>query len=110
MLYPYSALVHTITADNVLVFAHHKPIATVLGTDIYFADPYASWQPDANQNAIGLFRQYVPKGTYLRNATDDYIERAQNILNLIPSKCLGLKQPERLFNEPLQRAIIGCYS
>ncbi|EGW47398.1 hypothetical protein HMPREF0666_01411, partial [Prevotella sp. C561] len=42
-------------------FACHEMIAKSLGVTIYFADPYASWQKGAIENANGLIRQYVPK-------------------------------------------------
>lgn len=110
MLAPFSALVHTITEDNGLEFAEHERIAEELNANIYFADPYASWQRGANENANGLFRQYVPKGTDLRTVTDAYIEKAQKLLNLRPKKCLGFNQPERIFKEQLQQAMSGCCS
>ena len=43
MLQPFKALVHSITADNGLEFADHERIAEELDTDVYFADPYASY-------------------------------------------------------------------
>ena len=36
--------VKTITLDNGLEFARHEMIAEGLGTDIYFPNPYASWE------------------------------------------------------------------
>jgi IS30 family transposase len=99
MLAPFSALVHTIMADNGLEFAEHERIAEELNSDVYFADPYASSQRGANENANGLFRKYVPKGTDLRTVTDAYIEKAQKLLNFRPKKYLGFNQPERIFKE-----------
>lgn len=44
MLKPFKVMVHSITADNGLEFADHERIAEELDTDVYFADPYVSYQ------------------------------------------------------------------
>ena len=36
-------------------------ITKYLGTIVYFADPYASWQKGAIENTNKLIRQYIPK-------------------------------------------------
>ncbi|MCQ1061414.1 IS30 family transposase, partial [Photobacterium sp. ZSDE20] len=78
MLMPYKHLVHTITADNGHEFAGHQTIAEALKAKLYFAHPYSSWERGANENANGLLRQYVKKGTDLRTVTDEDIELAQS--------------------------------
>lgn len=54
-------------------FAGHQEI----DAEIYFALPYSSWERGANENANGLLRQYVKKGTDLRKVTDEDIQFAQ---------------------------------
>ncbi|MEZ9847683.1 IS30 family transposase, partial [Vibrio breoganii] len=93
MLLPYKEFVHTITADNGREFAGHEEIAKALEAEVYFAHPYSSWERGANENANGLLRQYVKKGTDLRTVSDEDIERAQHRINYRPKKCLGFKQP-----------------
>jgi IS30 family transposase len=51
------------TFDNGKEFAEHHR----LKLDVYFADPYASWQPGTN----GLLRQYFPKGADFTRIADD---------------------------------------
>ena len=104
MLQPFKALVHSITADNGLEFADHRRIAESLDRAVYFADPYASYQRGANENANGLLRQYVPKGTDLRTVTNELMAKYQQRLNLRPRKTLGFIQPEVIFKEQLQNA------
>jgi len=104
MLQPFQSLVHTITADNGLEFAEHKRIAKALDADVYFADPYASYQRGANENANGLLRQYVPKGCDLRILTNEMLTKIQQRINLRPRKVLGFKQPDVIFKEQLQYA------
>lgn len=110
MLQPFKALVHSITADNGLEFADHERIAEELDTDVYFADPYASYQRGANENANGLLRQYVPKGTDLRTVTNELMAKYQQRLNLRPRKTLGFIQPDIIFKEQLQQAMSECCS
>ena len=61
LLSPFKDHIKSITTDNGTEFACHEMIAKSLGATIYFADPYASWQKGAIENANGLIRQYVPK-------------------------------------------------
>ena len=56
LLSPFKEHVKSITTDNVTEFACHEMIAKSLGATIYFADPYASWQKGAIENANGLIR------------------------------------------------------
>ena len=97
LLMPYKKHVHTITADNGREFADHETIAKALEADVYFAHPYSSWERGANENANGLLRQYVKKGTDLTTVTDIDIEFALSRINYRPRKCLGFKQPAVVF-------------
>lgn len=99
LLMPYKKHVYTITADNGREFAHHEEIAKALDAKIYFAHPYCSWERGANENANGLLRQYVKKGTDLTMVTDEDITFAQARINHRPKKCLGFKQPAIIFKE-----------
>ena len=65
--------IKTITFDNDLEFSGHEAIAKGLDTDIYFANPYASWERWINENINGLIRQYFPKGTDFNRVTDEEV-------------------------------------
>lgn len=99
MLWRYRRHVHTITADNGTEFCAHENIALKLKAEVYFANPYASWERGLNENFNGLLRQYIPKGTDLRTVTDEEIAKVQRSLNLRPGKCLGYRQPAVVFDE-----------
>ncbi len=99
LLMPFKDHVHTITADNGREFAYHAEIAETLGTKVYFAHPYSSWERGANENSNGLLRQYVPKGTNLRSVTEERIDFAMRRINNRPRKCLGFKQPAIIFKQ-----------
>lgn len=89
--------VKTITFDNGLEFARHEKIAAALDADIYFANPYCSWERGANENVNGLIRQYFPKGTDFNDVTDVEIEAVMERLNNRPRETRGFKSPNELF-------------
>ena len=86
LLKPYKDHVHTITADNGREFANHEAISEALETEFYFAHPYSSWERGANENANGLLRQYVRKGSNIRELGDDVISLAMARINFRPKK------------------------
>jgi IS30 family transposase len=58
--------VKTITFDNekersAARFSEHQKISKGLHANIYFANPYHSWERGLNENTNGLIRQYIPK-------------------------------------------------
>jgi|TARA_B100000700_G_C14842719_1_gene760019 IS30 family transposase len=99
MLWRYRRHVRTITADNGSEFCDHEQVAEKLKTDIYFANPYSSWERGLNENFNGLLRQYIRKGTDLRTVSEKQITDIERALNARPRKCLGFKQPIVVFNE-----------
>lgn len=88
---------HTLTVDNGQEFATHETIAHRLGIRVFFADPYSAWQRGLNENTNGLIRQYVPKGSDIRNLTDEQIEHVMERLNNRPRKSLGFLTPNEVF-------------
>ncbi len=102
----FKNLVKTITFDNGLEFAAHEIIAKNLECDIYFADPYCSWQRGTNENTNGLIRQYFPKGSDFNNYSNLNVDIVMKKLNYRPRKRLDFKNPfEILYNTSV--ALIG---
>ena len=97
LLCPYKDHVHTITTDNGSEFAHHKYIARKLGTTVYFADSYCSWQKGAIENANKLIRQYLPKGTDFRLYSESEIRQIQYKINRRPRRKLNFSSPKNVF-------------
>lgn len=106
MLKPYCLKTLTITCDNGKEFAEHKEIAEELGSDVYFAHPYASWERGTNENTNGLLRQYFPKGSDFSEITDKKVQFAQKRLNRRPGKCLNIMTPEMVFFELSNVALV----
>lgn len=93
--------VKTITFDNGTEFARHSDIAAVLPADIYFADPYASYQRGTNENTNGLLRRYFPKGTSLKSLTKQHLQAVVEEINNRPRKKLGYRTPNEVFQNHL---------
>ena len=90
--------VHTITCDNGKEFTDHERVAERLGTEVYFAHPYASWERGTNENTNGLIRQYIPKSTEFNKISNEGIQFVENRLNTRPRKCLSFKPPVVILN------------
>ena len=93
------ALVETVTFDNGKEFSSHHRLTTGLGSDIYFAKPYHSWERGLNENTNGLLRQYFPKKTSFDNIAEHEFHSAAKKLNNRPRKCLGYSTPLEVFTK-----------
>lgn len=91
--------VRTITLDNGTEFAQHKKIAQELNVDVYFCDPYSSWQRGTNENTNGLIRRYLPKGTSFTKLTQETLDYIVEQINNRPRKCLGYRTPNEIFQK-----------
>jgi IS30 family transposase len=54
-LAPFKDAVLTITADNGKEFAYYEEMTKSLKSDVYFADPYCSWQRGLNEITKGYY-------------------------------------------------------
>ena len=98
-LKPISPCCLTLTFDNGKEFAGHTALRDKVGTKVYFADPYASWQRGLNEQVNGLIRQYFPKGSSFASLDDKAIEMIEKKLNNRPRKILGYQTPLEVFNK-----------
>ena len=81
------------TFDNGKEFAEHAMLTRHLGLEVYFADPYASWQRGTNENTNGLLRQFFPKGTDFTQISHREVARVEQLLNERPRRRLGYRTP-----------------
>lgn len=88
---------HTLTVDNGKEFAGFKDIEHALDIDIYFAQPYCSWQRGINENTNGLLRQYLPKKSDFSTLTPEELQTYVDKLNNRPRKKLGYRTPAQVF-------------
>ncbi len=94
-----SEQVKTITCDRGKEFAGYREIENTLNCDIYFADPYCSWQRGTNENTNGLLREWFPKGSDLSLTNNYELKEKLDLLNNRPRKCINYKTPIEVIND-----------
>ena len=97
LLKELNTTVHSITFDNGKEFASHLAITKELGAQCYFATPYHSWERGLNEHTNGLIRQFLPKGTSLKDVSWEIIKFIEDTLNNRPRKALNYKTPNEVF-------------
>ncbi len=74
-------VVNSITTDNDIAFQHWKDIEKQLNTNIFFTDPYASWQKGLVENINRWIREFIPKKTNLKLVSNTLLTDIENYLN-----------------------------
>ena len=94
-------ILKSMTYDNGLEMANHKWLAEITGMNIFFANPYSSWERGTNENTNGLIRRFFPKGTDFNNITIEQLKQAQYSLNNRPRKILAYKTPNEIMKQEI---------
>ena len=95
------AMRKTMTYDRGSEMARHRDLATANGIQVYFADPHSPWQRGSNENANGLVREYLPKGSDLSGTSQDELNTIADRLNERPRRILGYQTPREIFDKLL---------
>lgn len=95
----------TATVDRGKEFSCYPNIEKDSDIQVYFADPYSSWQRGSNENANGLLREFFPKKTDLANVSHEALEYALFLINNRPRKCLNWKTTHEAFQDELLHLI-----
>jgi IS30 family transposase len=88
--------VSTLTLDNGIENKQHATITAITGADVYFCDPYSSYQKGGVENGNKMIRRYVPKGCDLGMFTQKQIDEFIDKINNKPRRCLGYKSAVEL--------------
>ena len=83
----------TVTLDNGTEFHGYEEVEKATKVEFYFATPYHSWERGINENTNGLIRQYIPKGTDLKDLTQAECNWIAKELNTRPRKRLDYRTP-----------------
>lgn len=87
----------TMTYDNWKEFSEHSMIQYLTNLDVYFANPYASWERWTNENTNWLLRQFLPKKTDFQNISENQLKFYVSLINSRPRKRLNYLTPYEVF-------------
>lgn len=73
-------------------------------TNVYYCHPYSSWERGSNENANGIIRRFIPKGTPIEQYSSQQIARIQQWINCYPRQVLGYQNAQNLFDAYQQTA------
>lgn len=96
----------TITLDNGGEFAGHGMWKDSLGLDVYFCDPYASWQKGGVENTNGRLRRDLPRKTDIHHLSQENFDETLSNYNDTPRKKLGWLTPSEAFLNEINRVAL----
>jgi len=86
----------TLTLDNGPEMKSPERIERTTGIQIYYANPYHSWERGTNENTNGLLRYFFPKKSSFAALTQEDIDQAVRLLNTRPRKRLNWRTPAQM--------------
>jgi IS30 family transposase len=86
----------TLTLDNGPEMKMPEKIERTTGVEVYYANPYHSWERGTNENTNGLLRYFFPKQSSFAALTQVDIDQAVVLLNTRPRKRLNWRTPEQM--------------
>lgn len=92
----------SMTYDNGVEMAQHKQLSNSTGMDIYFANPYHSWERGTNENMNGVIRRFYPKNTDFNTVSYEDIMQLEKALNNRPRKVIGYSTPREKLLETIK--------
>jgi IS30 family transposase len=86
----------TITTDNDLLFQHHRKLEKILNVNIYFCNPYHSWEKGTIERTNKEIRKYIPKGSNISFYTPSFVKKVETTINDRWMKILKFASPAEL--------------
>jgi IS30 family transposase len=94
-------LVLSITTDNDIAFSCWKEIEKDLHTEVYFCEPYHSWEKGLVENTNRWIRLFVKKKSDIELVTEDKLQDIREWFNDYPREIIGFKMSNELELEQL---------
>lgn len=91
--------VKSLTFDRGRETAFHYQLREPYKLQTYHCQPYKAYQKGGVENAIGLLRQYFPKGTDFHQVSPQTIQAAEAALNNRPRKSLQFRTPNEIIQQ-----------
>ena len=94
-------LCQSLTWDRGTEMAHWEVLTNGWGLPVFFCDPHSPWQRPKNENSNRQLRFWFPKGTDLRDYSQDDYDHACGVLNAQPRRQYGLQSAGERYAEAL---------
>lgn len=99
----FSETFKTITFDNGSEFLNYSEIEQSIinkkqRTEVYYANPYCSWERGSNENNNRLVRRWFPKGTNFNKITHASIKKVEDWINDYPRKIFNYKSSNMILS------------
>ncbi len=88
----------TMTSDQGMEFNCHNQFEERFKADYYYAEKGKPYQKPTIENTNGLIRQFLPKGTAVRELPPERIPEIMALLNDRPRKSLGFRTPNEVLH------------
>lgn len=99
--------VKTITLDNDIAFNCWAKIEKLFNCQIYFCQPYHSWEKGLVENTNRWIRTFVPKKKDIQEVTEEELHSTESFLNEIPRQCLGYRTAKEVLLKNQVAKLVG---
>jgi transposase, IS30 family len=89
-------IVNTITADNDIGLSKWRELEKLLQAEMYFCQPYSSWQKGLVENTNRWIREFIPKKTDLKSISSEFLNEIEMYFNNKPKECLNGFTPHEI--------------
>ena len=108
-------LFDTVLADNGPEFHKLYQLETDDDTgekicNVFYCDPYSSWQKAECEKNHGLFRRIIPKSTSFHPLTQDEVDEIFSHINSYPRSSLGNSTPYDIFADAYSHIILSDFN
>ena len=85
--------VKSIVTDNDIAFSKWRDLEKLLNIDIFFTEPFHSWEKGLVENTNRWIRQFLPKKTDFKKVNSSYLKNIEDWLNNIPREIIDFQSP-----------------